>query len=82
VARRIDDIDAQIAVQDRGAFGENRDSALALEIVAIHRALRHLLISAERAGLLQHGVDQRGLAMVDMGDNSDVAEVHGCSKLM
>ena len=30
-------------------------------------------IGAKRAALLQHGVDQRGLAMVDVGDNGDIA---------
>ena len=36
------------------------------------------LVVAEGAGLLQQAVDQRGLAVVDVGDDGDVAKVHGC----
>ena len=33
------------------------------------------LVLAERAGLAEHRVDERGLAVVDVGDDGDVAEV-------
>ena len=36
----------------------------------------HLLVGAEGAALAQQLVDQRGLAVVDMGDDGDVADVH------
>ena len=58
-------------------LGEDGDAALALEVVGIHRALGHLLVVAEGAGLLQQPVDQGGLAVVDVGDDGDVAELHG-----
>ena len=77
VARRVDDVDAGALPEDRGDLGENGDAALALEIVGIHRAFGHPLVVAERAGLLQQTVDQRGLAMVDMGDDGDIAKMHG-----
>ena len=48
-----------------------------LEIVGIHHPLGHALVFAERAGLLEQAVDQRGLAVVDVGDDGDVAERHG-----
>ena len=64
------------APDDRGAFGEDRDAALALEVVRIEGALGHLLVGAEGAALAQQLVDQRGLAVVDMGDDRDVAEFH------
>ena len=40
---------------------------------------RDLLVGGEGAGLLQQAVDQRGLAMVDVGDDRDIADraVHG-----
>ena len=63
--------------QDRGDLGEDGDAALALEVVRIHGALGHPLIVAEGAGLLQQTVDQGGLAVVDMGDDGDIAKVHG-----
>ena len=37
--------------------------------------LGDVLVGAERAGLAEHGVDERGLAMVDVGDDGDVADV-------
>ena len=59
---------------DRGGLGEDGDAALALEVVGIHGALDHALVLAVGAGLLQQPVDQRGLAMVDVGDDGDVAQ--------
>jgi len=35
------------------------------------------LVLAECAGLLQQAIDERGLAVVDVGDDGDVAKVHG-----
>jgi hypothetical protein len=61
---------------DRGRLGEDRDAALALQVVRVHRAFGDALVLAERAGLLQQAVDQRGLAVVDVGDDRDVAQVH------
>ncbi len=62
---------------DAGAFGQDGDAALALQIVGVHGALGHVLVLAHRAGLLEQLVHQRGLAMVDMGDDGDVADFHG-----
>src|SRR5262249_21786211 len=77
VARRVDDVDAGALPEDRSDLGENGDAALAFEIVGIHRTFGHPLVVAERAGLLQQAVDQGGLAMVDMGDDGDIAKMHG-----
>ena len=60
---------------DRGAFGEDRDAALALQLVRIEGALGDLLVGAERAALAQQLIDQRRLAVVDMRDDRDVADV-------
>jgi hypothetical protein len=75
VAGRVDDVDAEVAVLDGGVLREDRDPALAFEVVRVHDAFGDLLVRAEGAALAQHGVDQRGLAMVDVGDDGDVAEV-------
>ena len=58
---------------DGGVLGENRDAALALEVGVVHRALGDALVGAERAALVQQRVDERGLAVVDVGDDGDVA---------
>ena len=47
----------------------------------VSRMLAHQLAVAEPAALAQHAIDQRGLAVVDVGDDGDVANVfaaHEC----
>jgi hypothetical protein len=72
VARCIDDIDQDVFVMDGGVLRQNRDAPLALQLVAVHRTLGHALVGAERAALVQQGVDERRLAMIDVGDDCDV----------
>ena len=50
-----------------------RSRSMSLESIA---RSADLLAGAEGAGLLQQLVDQRGLAVVDVGDDGDVAQVH------
>ncbi len=76
VSGRIDNVEAQIVVQNRSAFGENGDAALALKVIAVHGALGHLLIIAESAGLAKHSVNQCRFAVVDVGDDGYVTECH------
>ena len=76
VARRVDDVDAGVVPQDGGALGQDGDAALALQVVAVHGLRRHLLVLAEGAGLLQQRVDQRRLAVVDVRNDRNVANVH------
>ena len=79
VAGRVDDVDAGVLPEERGHLGEDGDAALALQVVGIHRALGDPLVLAERAGLLQQAVDQGGLAVVDVGDDGDIAQIHRAS---
>ena len=75
VARRVDDVQLDVAVADRGVLREDRDALLALEIHRVHDAHGHVLTLPERAGLPQHRVDERRLAVVDVRDYRDVAYV-------
>ena len=82
VAGGVDDVDrhrpvggAGTGVAHGGVLGEDRDALLALEVAGVHRALVDVLVRAEGAGLPQHRVDERGLAVVDVGDDRDVAQV-------
>ena len=77
VARRVDDVDVGAVVVDGAVLGEDGDAALALQVVRVHHALGHLLVRGEGAGLAQQLVDERGLAVVDVGDDGDVAEGAG-----
>ncbi len=80
VARRVDDVDAGLAglavPQDRGALGQDGDAAFALLIVGVHGAFCGRLIGAEQARLGEQGVDHGRLAVVNVGDDGDVAQVH------
>jgi hypothetical protein len=64
---------SRVVVVHRGVLGEDGDPALTLEVGVVHHPLRHLLIGAECAALAQQRVDQRRLAVVDVGDDRHVA---------
>ena len=74
VARRVDDVDLHVAVVNRRVLGQDRDAALALQVHRVHDPFGDLLVGAKDAALVQHGVDQGGLAVVDVGDDGDVAD--------
>ena len=76
VAGRVDDVDAHVLPGDGGGLGHDGDAALFFEIVRIHHALGDALVFAKGARLLEQAVDERGLAMVDVGDDGDVAQLH------
>ena len=75
MARGIDDVDLHAFVGDGDVLGKDGDAALALLIVGVEDALFHLLVLTEDVGSPQKAVDQRGLAVVDVGDDSDIADV-------
>jgi hypothetical protein len=79
VAGRVDDVDlgdlpVPGAPLDARVLGEDGDAPLALEVVRVHDPLEDDLVGAESPGLSQHVVDQRRLAVVDVGHDGDVAE--------
>ena len=74
---RVDNIDARALVADRRVLGEDGDAAFALKLVAVHDTLTDGLVSAEGAGLAEESIDERGLAVVDVGDDGNVADVLG-----
>ena len=75
MARRVDNIDARLVPNHRGRFGENGDAALFFQIAAIHQPFIDRLIVAKQAGLLQNRVNERGFAVVNMGDNGNIAKI-------
>jgi hypothetical protein len=75
VPGRVDDVELDAAVLDRGVLGEDRDPLLLLQVHRVHHPLGHVLAFAEGAGLPEHGVDERRLAVVDVGDDGAVAQV-------
>ena len=63
------------AVSDGGVLGQDGDALLALQVTGVEHPLVDGLVGPEGAGLPEHGVDQRGLAVVDVGDDGHVADV-------
>src|SRR5690606_10647724 len=51
------------------------DAAFALDIVRVHHALGDLRAGVHGAGLPQQAIDEGGLAMIDVRDDGNVAEL-------
>ena len=75
VAGGVDDVDEVVLPLHCAVLAADRDAALALEVVAVHDALLDVGVLAEHAGGAEDGVDQGGLAVVDVGDDGEVADV-------
>ncbi len=75
VAGGVDDVDLDVLVLDGDVLGQDRDAALALLVVAVKHALLDLLVVAEHMRCPQQAVHKGGLAVVDVGDDGDVANV-------
>ncbi len=83
VSGGVDDVDVVALIFDGGVFGENGNAAFFFEVVAVHHAFVNLLVGAEGAGLAQKLVDQRGFAVVNVGDDGDIADLfHGSNSLI
>jgi hypothetical protein len=75
VPGRVDDVDLDAAVHHGRVLGQDRDALLTLEVVRVEDQLADLLVGAEQPALLEQTVDQRRLAVVDVGDDRDVPDV-------
>ena len=61
-------------VVHRHGAGLDRDAPLALQVHVVEQLLVHLAL-ADGAGVFQQPVGQRALAVVDVGDDAEVADV-------
>ena len=73
MARGVNDIDFGSLIVHGGVFGKDGDASFPLQSVAVHHALFGCLIFPVNAALLQHFVNQRCFAVVDMGDDRNVS---------
>src|SRR5215468_2118972 len=74
MAGGVDDVDPRALIEDGRVLGHDGDALLALEVDRVHDPFGDVLVGAEGAALPQHGVDQRRLAVVDVGDDGEVAQ--------
>ena len=80
MTRGVDDVDSDLltaaqGVFDRGVLGEDGDPFFPLQVHRVHNPGLDILIGAEGAGLPEHGVDQGGLAVIDVGDDRDITQI-------
>ncbi|BAS09997.1 hypothetical protein AHiyo4_34190 [Arthrobacter sp. Hiyo4] len=82
VAGGVDDVDGdgftiggRSVVGHGGVLGQDGDALFALQVTGVHHAVFEVVVFGKRVGLLEHGVDQCGLAVVNVGHDRDVAEV-------
>jgi hypothetical protein len=75
VAGGVNDVDVVFVPLEGSVLGPDGDPLLFLEIHRVHDPLFQLLVGLESAGLPEQLVDQGGFAVVDVGDDGDVADV-------
>ena len=86
MAGGVDDVEGdalRVAVlggQRTGVFhgrvlGEDGDALLAFQIVGIHHTIRHFLTLGKHVRLLKHGIDQGGLAVIDVSHNRHITDI-------
>ena len=74
MAGGVDNVDVHAVIVNRRVLGENGDAPLALDVIGVHDPLGNVLVRGKGACLMQQLVDQRGLAMVNVGNDGDVAD--------
>ena len=62
-------------VIESAVFGRDGDAAFLFEVVGVHKAFIDLLIVSEGACEFEQLVNQRGFAVVNVGDDGDVANL-------
>ena len=82
VAGGVDDVDGdglavgrRAVVEHRGVLREDGNTLFALQVTGVHHAFFHVSVGGKRVRLLQHGVDEGRLTVVNVGHNSNVAEI-------
>ena len=81
VPGRVDDVDdcdrsVGVVAVHGGVLGQDGDALFLFQVTAVHDAFMGVVAAVgQGAGLPQHRIDQGGLAVVDVGDDGDIAEI-------
>ena len=75
VARGVDNVDFDILIDDGHVLGENGDSPFPLKVVVVKDKLPQIFRLTHEVGLINHPVDQGGLAVVDVRDDCYVSNI-------
>ena len=79
MAGGINDVDPGAFPLDAGTFGQDRDAALTLDVIAVHRTLLGRFVFTIDAGLLEKFVNECRFAVVNVCDDRNIADIHGIS---
>lgn len=71
----IDDIDLTVFEKYACMFSEDGDAAFFFLVVAVHDSFWDFFVVAKDVGLSQEAVEQSSFAMVDVGDDGDIANI-------
>ena len=74
VARGVHHVDLGVLVVDGGVLGQDGDAPLPLQIAGVHDPVHGGLVLPVDAALLEHFIHQRGLAMVNVGNDGNVTK--------
>jgi len=75
VTGSVDDIDDLVTPMHRSVLGLDGDALFAFEIHGVHGSIFDFLVGTESPSLLEQGVNEGGLPVVDVSNNGDVADV-------
>ena len=75
VAGGVHDGDLGPSVLDGRVLGQDGDALFAFEVTGVEDAVGELLVRSKGSRLTEHAVDQRGLAVVNVGHDRHVAQV-------
>ena len=59
---------------NRGVLREDGDALFLFQVAGVHHAFLHFTVGFESTRLVEHGIHEGGLAMVNVCDNRDIAE--------
>src|SRR5689334_20539165 len=65
VTGSVDNVDLHIAIEDRRVLGKDSNTAFAFQFVRVHHSFSNNLVRAKCSTLPKHGVDERGLAVIN-----------------
>ena len=73
MARGIDNVDFYSLIIHRHVLRQDRNPPLAFEVVIIEDQFAGFFIVTEKVALQDHFIDERGFAVVDVGNNRNIA---------
>ena len=71
----IQNVDLATIVNYGSIFCQDSNATFPFLIIGVHDTFLHHLIGTENPALFQHGVDQRGLTMVYVGNDGNITQI-------